>query len=247
MERVVDLLIKKGGKLFSQPYTKVAFTGNQEADNLLNNLNKFPHAFVLACIMDRQIKAERAWLIPYEISSEIGGFNFSKLLSLNLTRIKYIFNHKSLHRFNDTMAVNFYMGIKRIHSQYNNNASNIWKGNPKSATIVRRFLQFNGVGIKIASMAANSLVRDFKIKTKDRLCIDISPDVHVKRVFTRLSFIDKDSTNEELVYCARELNPEYPGIFDLSAWEIGRNWCRPKNPECPKCYLEKLCPKIGLI
>ena len=30
------------------------FTKNPEADNLLNNLKEFPHAFVLACVMDRQ-------------------------------------------------------------------------------------------------------------------------------------------------------------------------------------------------
>ena len=53
----------------------------------------------------------------------------------------------------------------------------------------------------------------------DKLCIDISPDRQVKRVFTRLGLIAEDTPVEDLIYCARELNPEYPGpgIFDLSA------------------------------
>lgn len=172
--------------------------------------------------MDRQIRAELAWLIPYKISKELGGFEFSRLLSLGLDRTKEIFTRKSLYRFSDTMAEKFYLAIQRIHESYDD-ASNIWKGNPKSATVVRRFLQFQGVGIKIASMAANILARAFKTPMADKLYIDISPDVQVKRVFIRSGLIEENATNGELIYCARQFNPEYPGIFDLSAWEIGRN------------------------
>ncbi len=207
-------------------------------------MDKYPHAFVLASVMDRQIRAERAWLIPYFISQEIGGFEFEKLLKLDIEFLKSNFHKKSLHRFNDVMAVNFFSAIQLIHKKYQNNASNIWKEKPKSATVVRRFLEFKGVGVKIASMAANILAREFKVPLQDKICIDISPDVQVKRAFTRLGFISKNSTNDELIYCARELNPEYPGIFDLSSWEIGRNWCRPNNPDCENCYLKSLCPKI---
>jgi len=92
-------------------------------------------------------------------------------------------------------------------------------------------------------MAANILAREFKIRMKDYICIDISPDVHVKRVFKRLKFISKNASNEELIYCAKELNPKYPGIFDSSSWEIGRNWCKPQKPHCKDCYLDKYCPK----
>jgi len=244
-EKIVEILIQKGQKLFNKSYKKVEFTKNSEADRLLNNLEEYPHAFVLACIMDRQMKAERAWLIPYKISKEIGSFKFSKLLKLNSSEIKEIFKRKNLHRFNDIMAENFYLTIQKIHNSYNDNASNIWKGKTRSATVVKRFLGFRGAGIKIATMAANILAREFKIPMKDYICIDISPDVHVKRVFKRLGFISEDASNDELIYSARELNPDYPGIFDLSCWYIGRNWCRPKNPDCNNCYLNKYCLKIS--
>ena len=62
-------------------------------------------------------------------------------------------------------------------------------------------------------MAANILARDFKILMADYICIDVSPDTYVKRVFKRLGFISKNASNYELIYSARELNPEYPGIF----------------------------------
>jgi len=243
-DEIVKILIQKGKELFNRPYKKIQFTKNSEADDLLNNLKEYPHAFVLACLMDRQIKAEKAWLIPYEISKEIGGFEFSKLLRLNLSQIERIFQIKNLHRFNDIMANFFYLAIQKIHNDYYDNVSSLWNNKPRSATVVRKFSEFKGAGIKIATMAANILAREFKIPMKDYICIDISPDVHVKRVFKRLGFILKNASNEELIYCARELNPEYPGIFDLSTWEIGRNWCHPKNPDCKNCYLNEYCPKI---
>ena len=242
-EKIIEILIERGNVLFKQPYRKIEFTKNPEADDLLNNLEEFPHAFVLASIMDRQIKAEKAWLIPYEISKEIGGFEFSRLLRLNQHDFKRIFRKRNLHRFNDVMAENFYFGIQKIHRDYDNDAANIWKDCPRSATVVRRFLEFKGVGVKIATMAANILARDFKIPMKDYICIDISPDIHVKRVFKRLGLISKNASNDELIYRARELNPQYPGIFDLSCWEIGRKWCKPKKPNCNNCYLNIYCPK----
>lgn len=132
--------------------------------------------------------------------------------------------------------------MHRIQDEFNGDASAIWNNNQRSATIVRRFLEFDGVGIKIATMAANILARDFKIPMKDH--IDISPDRHVKRVFKRLGFTSDETSNDELIYCAREFNPRYPGIFDLSCFEIGRKWCHPENPSCAKCYLGEMCQKV---
>lgn len=244
LNEVKDILIKRGNELLNEKKVDlVRFTDNIDSDKLMNDFVHTPHAYVLACVMDRQIKAERAWQIPYHISQLCGTFDFKELQKISPEKFKAYFKDNSLHRFNDTMAQNFYETIQLIHIKYNSNAANIWTGNPKSATIVRRFLEFKGIGIKIATMATNILARDFKIPMQDRICIDISPDVQVRRVFWRIGFIAKESSNDELIYCARELYPEYPGIFDLSAWEIGRNWCRPNNPKCNECYLNKHCQK----
>jgi len=242
-KEVVKILIEKGKEFLDSPKEFGEFTKEKEVDTLLNDFENFPHAFVLACIMDRQIPAERAWKIPYILSKEIGGFEFEKLSSLTLEEIEKVFQEKKLHRFNQEMSKNFYLAIQKIKEEYGGDASNIWKDNPGSATIVRRFLEFRGSGIKIATMATNILAREFKIPMKDYTCIDISPDVQVKRVFERIGLISSSASNDELIYCARELNPEYPGIFDISAWKIGRNWCRPTNPKCDECYLNKFCEK----
>lgn len=80
-DKIISILINRGNELIKQPYQEIKFTKEPEADRLLNNLKQTPHAFVLASIMDRQCKAERAWLIPYKFSLKVGGFEFDRLLS----------------------------------------------------------------------------------------------------------------------------------------------------------------------
>jgi hypothetical protein len=50
-----DRLVEHGQKLFNAPKQLNTFTKIREADELLNDLDKHPHAFVLACVMDRQV------------------------------------------------------------------------------------------------------------------------------------------------------------------------------------------------
>ena len=151
---------------------------------------------------------------------------------------------EKLHRFNNTMADIFHKALIDIRKKYNGNASIIWNNNPSSAAVVYRFLEFNGSGIKISTMAVNILARQFRVPFSDNYSIDISPDVHIIRVMKRMGFVPKNANNDMVVYKARELNPEFPGIIDFSCWEIGRKWCRPKNPICSECIVENDCSKI---
>ncbi len=93
-------------------------------------------------------------------------------------------------------------------------------------------------------MATNILVRDFKVLMQDLNCVDVSSDVQVRRVFTRLGLIAEKAPLLDILYCARTLNADYPGAFDLPCWEIGRTFCRPKDPDCDKVlFIEKLPKK----
>lgn len=245
MDKIKLLLIKKSKKLFKEDKATVHLVNNEEQNKFLNDLEKCPHAFVLACLMDRQINAERAWAIPYKIYKEVGTFNIYKLKEKGKEYYKELFNKNKFHRFNNDMAKIFYNGICRIIDKYEGKANKIWKDNPSSAAIVYRFLEFDGCGIKIATMAANILARQFKIPMLDYYSIDISPDVHVRRVLYRLGFVEKESSPDMVIYKVRELNPEFPGLIDFVCWEIGRNYCKPKfkDCECKKCDMNEACSK----
>ncbi len=240
-----DLLVKIAKQRFDKPSSQIVhFVDNEEANAILNNLEEYPHAYVLACLMDRQIKAEKAWIIPYEIYKEFGSFNINSLINISLDELIRFFNKNKLHRFNEMMAEVFYYGISDIVNKYKGNASNIWSGNPSSSSVVYKFLEFKGSGIKISTMAANILARQFRIPFSDYYSIDISPDIHIKRVMKRMGFVPFDANNDMIIYKAREINPEFPGIIDFSCWEIGRNWCRPKTPLCSECIVDSDCKKV---
>lgn len=229
--------------LFRASKQLIQFTEVPEADALLNDLTNHPHAFVLACIMDRQVKAEKAWLIPYRISEKIGGFSMQALSSLSRAEVNRLMSEpEPLHRFVDKMSDYFQSAVQRIKKDYVSDAARIWEGKPSSAEVVYRFLEFDGVGPKIASMAANILAREFKIQFADYFSIDISADVHVRRVFARLGLCAPNATVDQVIYKAKALHPEFPGMMDLPCWEIGRNWCKARGPECDGCYMRDLCP-----
>ncbi len=239
-----DRLTEHGKQLFNAPKQLVRFTVDEAANALLNDLTGHSHAFVLACVMDRQVKAERAWLIPYRFQQKLGGdFSIRKLASLTLPGVKKLMTDpEPLHRFTDKMSEFFHAAMQRVVHQYDGDASRIWGNKPSSADVVYRFLEFDGVGPKIASMAANILAREFKLPFADYYSIDISADVHVRRVLERLGLTTRDASVEQLIFRARGLYPEFPGLMDLPAWDIGRQWCRPKNPQCTACYLSNGCP-----
>ena len=241
-----EILIDRGRQILSEQVSCIKFTGGTAADVLVNDLQGHPHAFVVGCIMDRQVKSEQAWSIPYLISEKLGDFCFSTLKGLALTQVNELMSQpKPLHRFPVEMSRNLHAAIALIGERYEGNAAGIWLGKPPSAEVVYRFLEFRGMGPKIATMAANILVRHFKIPLSDYYSVDVSPDTHLRRVFARLGLSREDASPEELIYRARALHPEFPGLMDFPAWDIGKSWCKAGKPLCGQCYMKELCPTAG--
>lgn len=240
-----NILVEKGRTIFKSPREIIEFTRKPEADRLLNDLENVPHAFVLACLMDRQVKSENAWLIPYLIAEKLGNFEIGTLTGLDLQAVEKLMTEPvSLHRFPFEMSNNIYCAVQAIAQNYAGLASNIWNNKPSSAEVVYRFLQFRGAGQKIATMATNILARHFKVEFSDYYSIDVSVDVHVRRVLHRLGLVPLDASDEQIIFRARAISPEFPGLVDLPLWEIGQNWCKPSGPNCTECYMRKECPKI---
>lgn len=97
---IARILVEKGMEVFNSPRTHVDLAGTWDADSLLNDLGNHPHAFVLACVMDRQVKAEVAWLIRYRFAEKLGDFEFSTLQSLSQSKVEELMTQpSSLHRF----------------------------------------------------------------------------------------------------------------------------------------------------
>lgn len=237
------ILVELGETYFKRKPDKelVFIPDDPHANKIIIDLKNHPHAFVLACLMDRQMNSERAWSIPIRVMEEIGDTSIEALASVSLSKYRKMFTKNSFHRFNDTMSEVFYYAVNQIVDEYDGDASEIWSNKPSSATIVCRFLEFYGVGPKIATMTANILARDFRIPFSDYICLDVSVDVHIRRVLTRMGLVFEDCSNDYIIYKARELSPQYPGIIDSPLWQIGREFCHPTKPNCSECIVKSKC------
>ncbi len=217
---------------------------NEDIDRQVkDSYSKYPHLFVLCCLMDKQIDANRAWEIPFKVCDAFGTRDIIQLNDIPEWEYQQFFNDNKLHRFNDSMAHVFKSALERINHCYGGNASAIWEGNPSSAAVVSRFLEFEGCGIKIATMATNLLHRAFGVHYSDYSSVDISPDVHIMRVMNRLGIIPDEKKDDRTlaIYKAREINPQYPGVIDGLFWNVGRNHCHPSNPSCQECVFTEVC------
>lgn len=223
---------------------------------LVNDLDGHPHAFVLACIADRQTKADIAWNLPHAIREAAGDFEFDTLRQLRQSEWASVLA-SSGHRLATKMEKLIPAALRHIGDRYGGDASRIWNDGSSGAAVARRLLAFDGVGLKIANMAVNILIRDFDVALATPMP-DIAVDTHVLRVFERLDLLDRLEHSElrstqgkqqlRLQLRARELNPEWPGELDWPAWLIGSKWCHARrSPECDECAMGSVCPQGGLM
>lgn len=208
--------------------------------------------FLFGIIFDQGIPADRAWKAPSELKERIGHLDPKKISAMNPEELtKAISMKPALHRYVNKMSDWILEASKRLIKLYNGDARNVWNDKLQANELVRRFEGFKGIKQKKASMATNILVRDYRIEIKDKEGIDVSNDRHVRRVFLRSGLIEYDD-QDEVIRIARELNPKYPGIFDLPAWMIGglrrsggKGWCKRngKKAQCDKCWIRRVCAR----
>jgi len=116
----------------------------------------------------------------------------------------------AMHRFPRQISDAIGGAIRHIRAVYGGDASRIWRDRPSSAEVVFRFLEFPGIGPKIATMAANILARQLKVPFSDYFALDISVDIHVRRVFRRLGLVRPDASVDEVIYRALVQAPLAP-------------------------------------
>jgi endonuclease III len=202
MEQLVCRLVDDGRKLLAQPRQAALFAYNPAADAILNDIERYPQAFVLGCLANRMGKAKQAWKVPLRLRERFGTLDVAALAQkTEADWVRVARDPTPIHRRPKLMAKVLRLGVQRLQDCYDGDAARIWEGSPPSATVVRRFLEFHGAGPKIASMGANILVSQFKVPLRDYYFVDISVDVQVRRVMTRLGFVP-EGASEELLICA---------------------------------------------
>ena len=218
----------------------VRFTEDPAANQLIHD-DAF--AFLLAVIADMGIRAERAWAIPHELRQRLGAID-PAALARNPGGIRHAFQQPpKLHRFVNVIPDWFAQAATIILDQYGGDAERLWADQPTAVELRRRLEEFPGIGQKKAAMAVEILARDLRKPLRQLSGGDVAYDVHLRRVFLRTGLAQRDEVGH-MVAVARALYPERPGALDLPAWDIGRRWCRPANPDCASCPLTAACARL---
>lgn len=238
---VVAALLDHAEELEERQKNQVTiFTPDKNADALVRNDG---FAFLLAVIADMGIKAERAWAIPYELQTRIGHLEPARFLVESETIYTAFQQLPKLHRFVDKVSNWFVEAAKLVVEKYDGEADHIWADQPTAIMLRNRLVAFPGIGQKKAAMAVEILARDLGKQLRGLSGSDVAYDVHLRRVFLRTGLANRDDVSH-MVEAARSLYPERPGALDFPAWDIGRTWCKPTDPDCAGCPLTVGCLRL---
>lgn len=241
-EAVVGALLRYGKELEEEGQQRriPLLATNEPANEFLVG---DPFAFLVGVVSDYQIKAERAWELPYLLAGRLGHWG-PEYVAAHLDDVVAAFGKPpALHRF-PTQTAGWVVGAAdTVVSEYEGDAAAIWSDAPQAADLQRTPRGFDGISQKKAAMAVEILERDLGIPISGMHGSDIAYDVHIRRVFLRTGIAERDEI-DHMVAAARRVNPDRPGALDMPAWAIGREWCRPTDPSCDACPIGEVCPRL---
>lgn len=216
------------------------FTSDPEADAFVRAR---PEAFLLGALFTQGIPAERAWAGPYLLAERLGHFDLARLAAEHGAVAAAVAQPPALHRFVVTLPRWISAAARRVITDYDGDASRVWAPGSHVLEVSERLLGFDGIGEKKAAMAVDLLTRALGVPLTGLECGTVAYDVHVRRVFLRAGLIDRD-TPEDVRRAAALACPHAPATLDLPVWLIGRQWCRPRSPECDVCRIGATCARL---
>ena len=199
---------------------------------------KSANKFLLACILDYQMRYEIVWENarrfaeddlgdPADLWDVVTGTPQSDWES------KAHWQKLSLHRFPAGHNRVWRIG-RRIVEEYQGDARNIWRGMSANAVVKR--LERIGVGPQLSRMTVGGLMDTGQITG----CGDLKADIHTTRVIGRV-FKGSKVSEAQAHSIAESMLPGDTWQLDYPLFQLGLNVCKARDPRCGECYLRDEC------
>lgn len=235
-------LVAYAGELASERAIQIGsgFTTDSAANALI--LTR-PDAFLIGVLFTQGVPAERAWAGPALLRERLGHLDLERLSREPDRLAEAVARPPALHRFVHTLPRWIVAAATRVLTEYSGDVRRIWPDGAHVLEVTERLLAFDGIGQKKAAMAVDLLTRALGVPLTGMECGTVAYDVQVRRVFMRTGLIECD-TPAAVNEAAAAACPEAPASLDLPTWLVGRQWCRPRRPECSACRLGAACPRL---
>jgi uncharacterized HhH-GPD family protein len=150
----------------------IHFTGDPEADALLG---ESPLALLIGFALDQQVTVQQAFAGPLKLRQRLGHLDATRIAATPPDVLEAAFREKpAVHRFPGSMATRVRELCAIVADEYDNDASNLWKGAKTAEELEARIRALPGFGdMKVIALgstlakrlgvrAAQPLVPDFR-------------------------------------------------------------------------------------
>ncbi len=197
------------------------FSYDKKIEDLLSNHKEFPHALLVSFIVDDETDSGEAEKIPMKIYDSFGTLNINELSNIEYSDFIEKFKSNQITSNPEKSGSLIFDMISLLISNYDGDASNIWKNQPNSKELKKRLIEFKGMNSRKVNLFCLVLINKFKLKISEYSTINISNDSNIRRAMEEIKLIDKTSTYEDMKYVCKILSPTFPGVFDTFFWAIG--------------------------